>query len=70
MSLHQNSSKLLDLPETVDLLWSALNNIKHLITGPEGSSLFCFPKISNFPRRICDLLHRTMKTKEKQCGNK
>ena len=24
-------------------------NIKHLMTGPEGNSEFCFPRISMFP---------------------
>ena len=27
----------------------SLNNNKHLMTGPEGNSEFCFPRISMFP---------------------
>ena len=30
---------------------TALNN-KHLMTGPEGNSEFCFPKISMFPETM------------------
>ena len=28
---------------------SLAGNIKHLMTGPEGNSEFCFPRISMFP---------------------
>ena len=30
-------------------------NIKHLMTGPEGNSSFCFPRISMFPRGAAEL---------------
>ena len=43
-----------------------LENIKHLMTGPEGNSEFCFPRISMSPRdqSLSDLLYS--KTKQKQ----
>ena len=31
------------------ILISQAENIKHLMTGPEGNSEFCFPRISMFP---------------------
>ena len=30
------------------------SNIKHLMTGPEGNSSFCFPRISMFPRGVAE----------------
>ena len=31
------------------VMWLILGNIKHLMTGPEGNSEFCFPRMSMFP---------------------
>ena len=39
--------KVLSLSELLKLF--RRNNIKHLMTGPEGNSEFCFPRISMFP---------------------
>ena len=52
VEMGRSSSELSNLNEDWDsgmwrLIWTVHN--KHLMTGPEGNSEFCFPRISMFP---------------------